>query len=111
MLWSLIISNASLSPAARACADTRGSTEAPCAPIAATASSAISVAGSECMVVRISRSELLIENAVLEIVFRIEQQGDGLFARLADHHLDHVAHFVGIRRRADRPLVVIENVE
>ena len=55
--------------------------------------------------------ELLVEDALLEIVLGIEQQRHGLLARFADADLDDVAHFVRVGRRADRPLVRIEDVD
>src|SRR5690606_6770339 len=55
--------------------------------------------------------ELLAEDALFEVVLGIEQHGDRALARLADRHLDHVAHLVGVGGGADRALVGIEHAE
>src|ERR1700761_1665226 len=55
--------------------------------------------------------ELFIEDAILKVVFGIEQQCNRLVARFANDDFDDVADFVGIGRRADRTLVRIEDLE
>src|SRR5690606_21264556 len=55
--------------------------------------------------------ELLAEDAFLEVVLGIEQHGDRAIPRFADRHLDHVAHFMRVGRRAHRALVGIEHPE
>src|SRR5215469_13501268 len=55
--------------------------------------------------------ELLIENPLLQIVLRIEQQAHPLFARLANVDGAHVAHFEKIGGGADRPLARIEHAQ
>src|SRR5690606_5153279 len=55
--------------------------------------------------------ELLAEDAFLEVVLRVEQQGDGARLRLADHHLDHVTRLVRVGGDADRPLVRVQDLE
>src|SRR5690554_2756755 len=58
-----------------------------------------------------SGHELLAEDAFLEVVLGIEQQGDGAVARLLARAFEHVADFVRVGGGADRALVWSQHPE
>src|SRR5262249_50458613 len=107
--WSGRTSSASATPSRAAAARTSGAIVAAAAlpHTAAPTSSATTNRGQRTASVR----ELLIEDAILEAVLGIAQQRHGLLARLADRDVDDVADLVRVGRRADRPLVRIEDLE
>src|SRR4051812_38785889 len=57
------------------------------------------------------RRELFVEDALLQVVFRVEQQPHRVSPRLLDLHATHVANLVEVRRGADRALVRIARGE